>query len=98
MSSKAHILIATEVVYYHPNDEAGFFAWLSRIDCVERFEGLGSDLEITLRRTPNISDLQELLAFFHRYRIDMGQLARFETSGNRSWFRDPVKYWHTSVF
>lgn len=47
------------------------------------------------------------VSFFHpsderalcqRYGIDMRQLARFETSANRAWFRDPAKYWHDAVF
>jgi len=98
MSSAPIVLTARRVVYYHENDETAFFEWLARMPFVESFEGAGWDLWITLKRKPNQYDLRELLAFFQRYKIDMKQLARFENSRNRTWFRDPKKYWYRRVF
>jgi hypothetical protein len=98
MPDRSQILVATSVVYYHPNDENAFFEWLARIPCVERFEGIGRDLFIHLLRAPTDADLRELTAFSYRYRIDMRQLARFGTGARREWFRDPKMYWHRRVF
>ena len=92
------LLIVTGVTYYHSNDEAAFFEWLSRMICVESWYGEGRDLFIVLKRRPTKFDLQELLAFFFRYDIDMVQLGRFETKSNRKWLRDPQKYWHGPLF
>jgi len=86
------------VVYYYDRDEIAFFEWLSRMPCVESYEGCGRDLFIRLKRRPGKNDLWELLAFFHRYNIDMKQLARYENSRNRSWFCDPKMYWYKKVF
>jgi hypothetical protein len=93
-----NVLVATGVTYYHPNDEAAFFEWLDRMECVDSYRGEIRDLFITLKRRPTKYDLGELLAFFFRYGIDMAQLARFETKANRAWLRDPQKYWHHRVF
>jgi hypothetical protein len=93
-----NLLVATNITYYHQNDETAFFDWLDRMECVESYRGELHDLLITLTRRPTKSDLQELLAFFFRYGIDMRQLAQFETKTNRSWLRDPQKYWHWRMF
>lgn len=93
-----NVLVATGVSYYHQNDEAAFFEWLSRMTFVESYRGEGRDLLITLKRRPTKSDLQELLAFFFRYEIDMAQLKRFETRSNSAWLRDPEKYWSGRMF
>ncbi len=91
-------LVASGVTYYHANDEAAFFEWLERIECVASYGGEGRDLFLSLKRRPTKLDLQELLAFFFRYQIDMAQLAQFETKKNRDWFCDRQKYWHEKVF
>ena len=98
MSEGEIVLVATSVTYYHPNDETAFFEWLARMECVEGFDGAGHDLFIRLRGRPTKYDLQELLAFFFRYGIDISQLARFETRSNKAWLRDPQKYWHERMF
>ena len=87
------------VMFYHRGDERTFFEWLSRIPCVANFDGNGRDgLVIRLKRRPGEDDLRQLLALCHRYGADMRQLAKFETAKNRSWFRDPKKYWYKAVF
>lgn len=98
MPTRIPPLVATSVRFYHENDERAFFAWLKRIACVERFEGDGRDLLITLSRVPRDDDLRELVAFFYRYKIDMRQLASFSAGSTKAWFRDPKMYWHRRVF
>jgi hypothetical protein len=93
-----NMLVATGVTYYHPNDETAFFEWLDRMECVDNYRGQLRDLFITLKRSPTKYDLRELVAFFFRYKIDMAQLARFETKANREWLRDPQKYWYEQMF
>jgi len=92
------VLVATGVTYYHPNDEAAFFEWLDRIECVASYRGEVRDLFISLKRRPTRHDLLELLAFFFRYGIDLKQLSQFETKSNRDWFCDAQKYWYRGVF
>jgi hypothetical protein len=89
----------TGVRFYHLNDERAYFEWLSRIPCVERYYGDGRHgLVVELKRAPWKDELRELLALCHRYGVDMRQLAKFETSKNRAWFRAPHAYWHNAVF
>lgn len=92
------VLVATSVRYYHQNDEAAFFGWLDRMPCVGNYRGAGCDLFITLIRQPKKTDLQELVAFFLRYEIDLAQLARFETRSNRNWLRNPSAIWYERMF
>ncbi len=98
MSDPSQPLIATGVRFYHESDERAFFDWLSRIACVERFEGESRDLVIHLSRAPSDDDLRELAAFFYRYKVDMRQFASLSTGSEKSWFRDPKLYWHRRVF
>jgi hypothetical protein len=91
------VLVATGVRYLHARDEAAFFAWLRKMPCVASFDGAGRDLFIQLKRPPTDADLRELLGFFHRYAIDMRQLAQF-ASDKRTWFSALDTYWHTQVF
>lgn len=98
MSRPTPVLSAPNVIYYHQNDETAFFEWLARISCVEKFDGVGCDLFIRLRRIPNKHDLQELLAFFYRYNIDMRQLRQFESARNKVWFNNRNSYWYQRVF
>jgi hypothetical protein len=73
------ILVAESVWYYSPNDEAAFFEWLDKIDCVSKYDGKGTLLNIYLRANAvNEDALRELRALFGRYDIDTKQLAAFE--------------------
>jgi hypothetical protein len=93
------VLECLRVTYCSQNDEKAFFEWVGRIRCVTSRSGAGDTLclHVRQRRIPD-GDLRDLLALFTRYRIGMKQLAQFESDGNRSWFTDPEKYWHTRVF
>jgi hypothetical protein len=92
----------TGVTFYHPADERAFFEWLERIPCVASLGGWGGPdgpgIFVKLKRRPGDDDLRQLLAICQRYGVDMRQLAKFETEKNRSWFRDPLKYWYKAVF
>ncbi len=91
-------LVATSVRYGAPGDEAAFFFWLSRIGCVGEYWGHVHDLNIPIQRRPTRDELRELIALFHRYNVEMTQLAAFETKANRAWFKRPEAYWHDGVF
>jgi hypothetical protein len=101
--AEAHLTLTqmdTGVYFYHQNDERTFLEWLGRIPCVARYEGEGRrGLVVYLKRIPRQDELRELLALCQRYGVNhMRQLAKFETAKNRSWFRDPRKYWYSAVF
>jgi hypothetical protein len=93
-------LIATEVLYFSRGDEDSFFAWLKRIGCVREVRGIGYELLIDVDEgSLSDGDLRELLALFHRYRVDMKQLRQLATDANAHWFRDDSEmYWHGAVF
>jgi uncharacterized protein YecE (DUF72 family) len=92
-------LVARSVGYYSKYDEDQFFGWLEKIPCVAGCRGEKVDLFIDLH-DGEVDDksLRELLALFNRYNVDMSQLAIFESSSNRQWFREPRAYWYTKVF
>ena len=92
-------LMDAGIVFYHPSDERAYFEWLARIPCVDRFGGEGQNgLFVHLKRKPRKDDLRELIAIGQRYGANMKQLARFETTANRKWFRNPRGYWYEAVF
>lgn len=85
--------------YFSQGDERAFYEWASRISCVTRLEGAGSELRLHVkgRRVSEVC-LRELVALFHRYGVPMRQLAQFETSANQSWFRSREAFWYEPVF
>jgi hypothetical protein len=91
-------LVATGVRYGSQGDEDVFFHWLARIGCVGEPWGRVRDLYIPIVSDPTDDELRELIALFHRYAVDLRQLATFETRANRAWFRKPEAYWHEGVF
>lgn len=94
---KLEPLVATSVTYFSQHDETAFFDWLNRLECVAGFEGSGKHLFIDLERIPTDDDLRDLLALFHRYKVNMRQLARFDRP-RRAWFHNPKAYWYRRVF
>jgi hypothetical protein len=92
-------LKAESIVYYSQNDEAAFYGWLAKIPCVINVTGRDS---MTFMRI-NVSlvdqyNLRDLLALFHRYKIDMKQLIVFDRPEFSSWFHVDSKYWYEEVF
>jgi hypothetical protein len=92
-------LACKRVHYFSQGDEAVFFDWIGRMSCVTKFEGSGDMLYLRVRGS-RISDhnLRELLALFYRYRMNMKQLAQFESPRNRTWFSRPGMYWLARVW
>jgi len=92
-------LRATGVRFYSQGDEAAFFAWLAKLDCVERYEGRGLSLLISINAAAVDEDgLRELLSLFRRYEVELKQLAVFDRSEFAEWFRDKRAYWYKEVF
>ena len=61
---------------------------------------LGSDethLRVSSADVP-FDDLRELIGLFHRYNVDMKQLAIFETKQNSVWLRYDGAFWAEKIF
>jgi hypothetical protein len=92
-------LQATGVRFYSQGDEAAFFGWLSKLPFVERYEGRGLTLYISVNAMAVDEDgLRELLALFRRYGVELKQLAVFDRDEFADWFRSEHAYWHKGVF
>lgn len=86
------------VVFRSPGDEAAFFSWVSRIAGVRGVVGAGDAILLRVARELSDESLRELLPVFHRYDIDMAQLAQFASPSNAALFAEPNAYWHDRVF
>lgn len=94
------VLICKKISFYSSHDEAAFFQWLQKNDCIDAIEGIGNELHLSIAADElHDHDLRELLAVFYRYKIDMAQLKRFLTPENKKWLYDNKKaYWYKRVF
>ena len=95
-----NILTCKRVTFHSPKDEDAFFGWIKKIDCIDEFTAAHDELYLHIAcRDLHDHDLQELIALFYRYNIDMKQLAIFLNDRNRSWFHENKKaFWHKKVF
>ncbi len=91
-------LICSRVTFYSRGDEFAFFTWLDKVKAIRSVAGSGDSIHIQVPRRVSDVGLRELLAIFHRYHINMRQLAQFESESNRKWFADPQRHWHRKVF
>ncbi|GAB7125547.1 hypothetical protein JCM19000A_00540 [Silvimonas sp. JCM 19000] len=92
-------LAAREIIFYSTHDEQSFFEWIKKIPCVEEYSGRGDTLFLYVKRDLLDEDmLRDLIALFHRYGIEMGQLRKFDDESFSEWFNNPEKYWYRSVF
>jgi len=93
------VLVTPGPRFYSHGDEAMLFRWLSEIPCVSRVGGEVADLHIGIRTSRlTFKSLNELVAVFARYNLDMEVLSRF-ASGKHSWLKDyPEAYWYSSMF
>lgn len=100
MNDDKNVLIGKKITFYSPNDEAAFFEWLKKNDCIDDVEGIGDELHLTIAADElHDHDLRDLLALFYRYKIDMKQLKRFLTEDNKKWFfENKNAFWHKLVF
>jgi hypothetical protein len=98
MSETVTLRIAGSM-YYSQHDEDVFFGWLKFVPSVASVRGELDELLIEVdvaKLSPN--QLQELLALFRRYNIDLSSLAHLESDVNRGWLRDESKWWHQLLF
>ena len=93
-------LICKSVWYYSSKDEDAFFEWINKISVIEKYDGRLDELYLYINNKKiSDQDLEELLALFYRYKIDMKQLAVFLNKKNKDWFFDNRQaYWHKKVF
>jgi hypothetical protein len=97
--NNAILLTAKRIWYYSEYDEAAFFEWLDKLDCVDRYEGQLEILNIYVNQgLLDSGSLYEILAIFRRYGVDMKQLIVFDRDEFASWFRNPQSYWFKDVF
>ena len=76
-----------EPKFYTPIDEAVFYEWLGKLKLVKSYSKSPDGLNVELVDGPHEdNDLCDLAALFHRYNLDMTQLAAFETEEHQRWF------------
>ena len=86
MFMKKVILECKLVHFFTQLDEEIFFTWLKRIQCISKIEGQGTVLYLEISSSSiSDNDLNELLAVFSRYKIDLKQLQQFITKSNEYW-------------
>ena len=92
-------LRAHRLSFFSQTDETAFFHWLGLLKDVAVGRGDGDTIFIDVHSN-KIDDeqLRELIALFHRYRIDMRQLLVFENRSNKGWLRAKEAYWYEAVY
>lgn len=100
MNSQDNILVCKSVMFYCRKDEDAFFEWIKKIECIDEISGAGDELYLHIAADEiNDQDLDDLIGLFHRYHINMKQLARYLTDHNKYWFYDNKKaFWYEKVF
>jgi hypothetical protein len=92
-------LEATGVRFFSEYDESAFFDWLNKLVCVQKYEGRGKTLYITVNSEAVDEDaLREFLALFRRYGVAMSQLIAFDRDEFADWFHEERAYWYSEVF
>jgi hypothetical protein len=92
-------LEATNIRFFSEFDESGFFEWLDKLACVQKYTGRGKILYITINSDAVDEEaLREILALFRRYGIAMRQLIAFDRQEFAEWFHDRRAYWYTDIF
>ena len=93
-------LICDSVSFYTQSDEANFFNWLNSIECVQEVKGVGTEILLFISESEiQDEDLNDLIAIFTRYNINLKQLAQFKTNKNKHWFySNKQAFWHSNVF
>lgn len=98
MTNKPLQLVATDILFFHDNDELAFIEWIDRMSFVEDSYGEGPSMYLRFNRFPTDDDIWELIGFCRRYGVEMTQLASFLTEENRGWFFDPNMSWFAEIF
>jgi len=90
---------AVSVRFFSQGDERAFFEWLDKLPFVERYEGRGRTLYISINSLAVDEDgLREMLALFRRYELGMRQLVIFDRDDFADWFWDKQAYWYKDIF
>jgi len=91
-------LHADSIIFYSKLDEHVFADWLRAITGFVRMNLVGFVLEIEIALPAGDDCVREIIALFHRYRIDMRQLAQLETASKSKWLRMAGTYWAELIF
>ena len=92
------ILTADSLVFYSKRDEYAFVDWLKSIPGYIEMKLEGQILLIEFTIPPKLESVQELVAIFYRYGIDMKQLSQLENEENSRWMRLTGYYWVDRIF
>jgi hypothetical protein len=92
------VLVLKCPVFYSPEDESHFFAWLTAIPGVRRVKGIGRGLHVSVRSKLSQTSLRELLSLHNRYGLPMAALVVFCNESNEHWFKSRSNYCHSAVF
>ncbi len=100
MTGKTGVTLRGEqVVFLSQEDEAAFFHWLEKLNDFATALGAGDTILIEVKSSKlDDTQLRELIALFHRYRIDMSQLVAFETRSNKTWLRNKQAFWYDAMY
>ena len=79
-------------------DEEHFFGWLKDIAAVKSVTGTPRGLALDLAEPIDTESFAELVGLMTRYGLDQRCLRPLAESNPDPSLRDPVKYWHQSVF
>jgi hypothetical protein len=92
------VLKCHNTMFYSELDEAMFFDALKRVSAINKIEGQGPDLLLSVPARLSNKTLREVIGLFARYNVDLRQLAVFLTEKNRPWFYNPETFWFKRVF
>ena len=92
------LLIPEPVPFHSQLDEDHFFAWLKDIPAVKNVSGTPKGLELDIDEPIDSASFHELAGLLTRYGLDRRCLRPLAESNPDISLRDPVKYWHRSVF
>lgn len=93
--SHSNYLVCKNIYFYSMADENRFFVWLSKTHSIEKFVCIKDELYLYLPdRDLNYGEIQDLIAVFYRYKIDMKQLGKYKTVENENAF----KPWRKEIF
>jgi len=91
-------LTCKRVRFFSIGDEAAFFGFAGGIKAVRDVTGVRDEIVLIVVPRPSEASLRDLIALFHRFSVDKGELRQFCSAKNRRWFRDPRAFWFKKVF
>jgi len=81
--------------FYSQQDEENLFNWANEIECIVSVE---RGIFVIDEERVNESSLRDLISLLFRYDLPMNHLSVLLTDQNKSWFKNPITYWHDKVF